>query len=145
MNTNTLNTRHATHLALTALATFLLSPIALAQQRPITGQMMDGRQPATTTALPAPDTTAAPVAREPTDTVAPPTNPAPAPTYYAAQVGDTTRDLLQLQASGDRAGPPRPMLGVEASISYQRYMKSFEHPIPEFYEATVGKTANKER
>ena len=70
---------------------------------------------------------------------------AAAPPYYATQVGDTTRHLLQMQACGDRSGPPRPMLGAEASASYQRYLKSFEHPIPEFYETTVGKNSRSGR
>ncbi|MFC5743256.1 DUF3613 domain-containing protein [Dyella tabacisoli] len=77
------------------------------------------------------------------------TSPAPqdpsAKTYYAAQVGDTTRHLLQLQADGTQAGKHLPMLGDEASASYRRYLKSFEHPIPEYYQTTVGKNSNNGR
>ena len=72
MNTNTLSARRAAGAVLAALVTYLLSPVAMAQQQPITGQMLDGRtttmavapfaplppppqaaHPATTTALPA--------------------------------------------------------------------------------------------
>jgi hypothetical protein len=80
----------------------------------------------------------------------PPNNPANAPTpgfapaepapFHANQVGDTTRYLLQLQADGRQAGKPLPMLGDEATASYRRYLKSFEHPIPDFYETTLSKT-----
>ncbi|MCD9087419.1 DUF3613 domain-containing protein [Stenotrophomonas sp. SY1] len=54
-----------------------------------------------------------------------------------AQIGDTTRALLQLQADGSRAGNALPMLGEAASRSYQRYLNSFDHPIPEYFEATL--------
>ncbi len=72
----------------------------------------------------------------------PPLPAASAPSsFYAAQVGDTTRHLLQIQAEGNQAGKPLPMLGAEASASYARYLKSFNHDIPEFYETTIGKDA----
>jgi hypothetical protein len=70
-------------------------------------------------------------------TATPPTADKP---FYPADVGDTTRYVLQLQASGAQAGKPLPMLGDEATASYRRYLKSFEHPIPEFYETTLSKT-----
>ncbi|MGE8280856.1 MAG: DUF3613 domain-containing protein [Stenotrophomonas sp.] len=54
-----------------------------------------------------------------------------------AQIGDTTRALLRLQAQGSQAGAALPMLGEAASRSYQRYLSSFEHPIPEFFEAAL--------
>jgi hypothetical protein len=66
--------------------------------------------------------------------------PAEAAPFRASQVGDTTRYLLQLQADGSAAGKPLPMLGDEASASYRRYLKSFEHPIPDFYQTTLNKT-----
>lgn len=80
---------------------------------------------------------------DPTEASAPPMPVASSPAvYYAKQVGDTTRHLLQMQVEGSQAGQPLPMLGAEASASYVRYMKSFEHPIPEFYETTVGKNTS---
>ena len=54
-----------------------------------------------------------------------------------SQVGDTTRALLQLQADNSRPGTALPMLGEAASRSYQRYLKSFDHPIPEYFEAAL--------
>jgi hypothetical protein len=63
-----------------------------------------------------------------------------APAFHASQVGDTTRYLLQLQSSGSQAAPALPMLGDEATAAYRRYLKSFDHPIPDFYDTTVGKT-----
>ena len=65
-----------------------------------------------------------------------------APPFHANQIGDTTRYVLQLQTSGSQAAKPLPMLGDEASASYRRYLKSFDHPIPDFYDTTVGKTDN---
>jgi hypothetical protein len=65
-----------------------------------------------------------------------------APAFRANQVGDTTRYVLQLQAEGSQAGKPLPMLGDEATASYRRYLKSFNHDIPDFYDSPVGKTDN---
>lgn len=162
--------------AIFPLAVLLLLPgLAVAQQEPVTGQMMDGRQAvvAAPVPVPPPQDVAPPVA-PPSSTAAataplknsyatapaaarqvaappviagqaelssaPPLPPASAPSsFYAAQVGDTTRHLLQIQAEGSQAGKPLPMLGAEASASYARYLKSFNHDIPEFYETTIGK------
>jgi hypothetical protein len=53
-------------------------------------------------------------------------------------VGDATRDLLALQRSGSMASATRrPIDGEVASRSYLRYLKSFEHPIPEKYGTAV--------
>lgn len=110
---------------------------AAAQQTPLTGQMMDGRTPV---AAPAPQQ------------VAPPDTATGAPGTYAppplADVGDdggvgsTTRQLLRLQVSGSQAGQPLPMLGDEATAAYRRYMQSFNHPIPEFFQSTVNKNGS---
>lgn len=54
------------------------------------------------------------------------------------QIGDATRDLLALQRGGSVASAtPRPIAGDIAGRSYQRYLKSFEHPIPQSYSTTV--------
>ena len=45
--------------------------------------------------------------------------------------------LLQLQADSGRPGNALPMLGEAASRSYQRYLDSFSHPIPEYFEAAL--------
>jgi hypothetical protein len=148
----------ARHAAL-ALGLALALP-AMAQQMPITGRMMDGRNPA-----PAATPVAASVPAAQVDVPNPPAPPppppasapvvapqgtdyAPAPAYAPddgadrAAIGYTTRQLLQMQASGSQAGNHLPMLGDEASASYQRYIQSFTHPIPEFYETAVGKNGS---
>jgi hypothetical protein len=135
----------------------LLPAGAVAQQVPVTGQMLgDGG-----TAAAAP----APAAAQTSTAVTVPLNsgyaaapPAVASVYVApaaaapspvgqhrspgTSVGETTRNLLQMQVDGSQAGKPLPMLGVEASASYSRYLKSFNHDIPEFYKTTVGNSSN---
>lgn len=105
-----------------------------AQQRPLTGQMLGEPVPA------APAANAAPVAQP---AASPAVAPAPAAVTLALparpQIGDTTRALLQLQASGERAGAHLPILGDQATASYARYLESFKHPIPEYLEKSVRK------
>ncbi|MDD3676612.1 DUF3613 domain-containing protein [Thauera propionica] len=48
-------------------------------------------------------------------------------------VGQATRVWLAYQCSGQAAGKPHPLDGEAAHRGYLRYLKSFEHPIPEFY------------
>jgi len=101
---------------------------AQAQHAPLIERMADP-DPATTsaTATDAPDTVA--------DSRAAATRQR---TYLPrSQVGDTTRSLLQLQADSGRPGNALPMLGEAASRSYQRYLDSFSHPIPEYFEAAL--------
>jgi hypothetical protein len=71
-----------------------------------------------------------------------PPETAPAAPFHASQIGDTTRYVLQLQTSGNQAAKPLPMLGDEATAAYARYLKSFDHPIPDFYESPVGKNGD---
>jgi hypothetical protein len=150
----------ARHAALAAALGLALALPAMAQQTPITGRMMDGRNPAPAATPVATSAPMAPVATP--DPSAPPPPPpadtpvaalqsadyAPAPAYASddgadrAAIGYTTRQLLQMQASGSQAGNHLPMLGDEASASYRRYIQSFNHPIPEFYESTVGKNGS---
>ena len=57
------------------------------------------------------------------------------------RLGDATQSLLAWQRSGEIASPtPRPIAGSVASRSYERYIKSFEHPIPEHLGSTVTKS-----
>lgn len=136
------------HTLLAALGLALALP-AGAQQIPVTGQMMDGQTPAAAPApAPAPpagNATPAPMPQQ----VAPPgsssDNAAPAP---LADVGDdggigaTTRQLLRMQTSGSQAGQSLPMLGDEATAAYRRYLQSFNHPIPEFFQSAVNKSGS---
>jgi len=118
---------------------------AMAQQAPLTGQMLGGQQapPVTTTTLPAtasPAPVPAYMDRAPayTEAGAPQryTPPAPPP---RSEIGQTTRDLLRMQAQGTHAGARLPILGDQAAASYARYLKSFEHEIPEFLKTSVKK------
>ncbi|MCF7751385.1 DUF3613 domain-containing protein [Bacillus subtilis subsp. subtilis] len=120
----------------TALLTacVLACSVAAAQQRPLTGQMLGD-------AAPPPPPVASPPPPPPVGYA--PTPPSPVPVALAlpakAQIGDTTRALLQLQASGASAGARLPILGDQASLSYARYLDSFTHPIPEFLDTSVRK------
>lgn len=129
---------------LLAACLLALPGLCAAQQNPLTGQMMGGRGDAPTataaSTIPLRDNAAPPRAPAPSQAAQPQTLP---PSTYVAepradQVGDTTRHLLQMQADDNRPGARLPMLGDEASASYDRYLKSFTHPIPEFFEPSVG-------
>lgn len=46
-----------------------------------------------------------------------------------------TEAWLQLQASGRAASSiPQPQAPIERDLSMQRWLNSYEHPIPEFFE-----------
>ncbi|PTA73029.1 MULTISPECIES: DUF3613 domain-containing protein [unclassified Stenotrophomonas] len=143
---------------LPALACALVASVVHAQQPPLTGQMLGGPAPAP---APAPAPTPQPMQAETVATVdltapatpaAPPPAMAPAPLAEAADSplpapareplrdGDTTRNLFRLQASGQRAGQRLPILGDQATLSYARYLKSFEHEIPDFFETDVARS-----
>lgn len=66
-----------------------------------------------------------------------PSPAADAPAFVPAGIGETTRALLRLQAEGTQAGNALPMLGEAASRSYQRYLDSFKHPVPEYFDAAL--------
>ena len=51
-----------------------------------------------------------------------------------AGVGAQTSNWLELQRSGQAAAPPRSVSGAVASRTYQRYLDSFGHPLPAFFE-----------
>ena len=61
----------------------------------------------------------------------------PVSSQHTPRIGDATRGLLQLQASGRAAGPQLPMLGEAANAAYKRHLDSFSHPIPEFFDTAV--------
>ncbi|HDS1148394.1 MULTISPECIES: DUF3613 domain-containing protein [Stenotrophomonas] len=135
---------------LPVLSCLLVAGAVQAQQQPLTGQMLGGPVP--------PAAVAAPMQAEPLPTVelaAPAasaevaaTQPAPPATGIAppaaphtrAQSGEVTRNLFRLQASGQRAGQRLPILGDQATLSYARYLKSFEHEIPDFFETDVARS-----
>ncbi len=132
---------------LPVLSCLLAAGAVQAQQQPLTGQMLGGPLPS----APA----AAPMQAEPLPTVepaasaavaaVPPALPAtdgapPATPRARLQSGEATRNLFRLQASGQQAGQRLPILGDQATLSYARYLKSFEHEIPDFFETDVARS-----
>lgn len=115
--------------SLLAVSLLLLPAVGWAQHPPLTGTMGTP-----SIASPAPTSSAPAVAEQ--ENAAPTTVAVATPTA-AGELGDSTRALLRMQAEGSHAGRALPMLGETASRSYQRYINSFEHPIPEFFEATL--------
>ncbi len=59
-----------------------------------------------------------------------------APARHA--IGDATHLLLDLQTSGRLSSPAQPVLGDEAAAAYKRYIDSFSHPIPAYFQTMVG-------
>jgi hypothetical protein len=56
----------------------------------------------------------------------------------ALRVGEATQGLLAMQSSGISASSvQRPITGDLAARSYPRYLKSFEFPIPQTFNATI--------
>jgi len=70
---------------------------------------------------------------------APALSAVPAAPGRSPVVGATARHLLESQASGRIAAPAQPMSGATASASWKRYVDTFTHPVPEFFESRVGK------
>lgn len=135
-----------------AVSLLLATGVAAAQQVPVTGHMLGRTVPAPADAppaAPAPAPTEALPQHGPQH-AAPPPPPPPryadvpvAPVVQRAarpEPGDATRNLLRLQASGAQGGRSLPVLGDQAHASYARYLKSFEHEIPEYFENTVSQS-----
>lgn len=55
-----------------------------------------------------------------------------------ANVGVSTRNLLELQRSGRQAGPELPMLGAASALAYQRYLQANKHPVPEYFSGNLS-------
>jgi len=53
------------------------------------------------------------------------------------QFGDVTRGLLAAQADGRRAGAALPVLGAVSTAAWDRYLASFTHPVPEWFQKRV--------
>lgn len=52
-----------------------------------------------------------------------------------------TETWLNLQANGKAASPiPQPAAPIERDLSMQRWLDSYQHPIPEFFEQKKGGT-----
>lgn len=135
---------------LPVLSCLLIAGAVQAQQQPLTGQMLGGPSPSAPAAAPmqaeplptvelaAPAAPAAGIAAQPA-TVATDVAPPAAP-RARLQSGEATRNLFRMQASGQQAGQRLPILGDQATLSYARYLKSFEHEIPDFFETDVARS-----
>lgn len=85
---------------------------------------------------PAPAATAAAAVAEP------PADPAPA-APMALPVGQATRSLLQRQRESTGADTgTRPLDGAMADSAYQRYLKSFDQPLPAWFGQQVKTPVN---
>lgn len=62
---------------------------------------------------------------------------AAAPAAVEENFGDVTRALLAAQADGRRAGGALPVLGPVSTAAWNRYLESFSHPIPEYFQKRV--------
>ena len=65
-----------------------------------------------------------------------PQAPAAVPAAQEA-FGDVTRGLLAAQADGRRAGNALPVLGPVSTAAWNRYLESFKHPIPVWFDRNV--------
>ncbi|MCZ7842745.1 MULTISPECIES: DUF3613 domain-containing protein [Stenotrophomonas maltophilia group] len=137
---------------LPVLCCLLVAGAVQAQQQPLTGQMLGGPSPSPAATVPmqaeplptvelaAPAASAEVTGAQPA-TVANDVAPAPPAAPRARlQSGEATRNLFRLQASGQQAGQRLPILGDQATLSYARYLKSFEHEIPDFFETDVSRS-----
>lgn len=65
----------------------------------------------------------------------PPAPPAAA-TAQAGAIGESTRQWLESQRQGKQAAArPQPLSGPVQEQIYERYRKSFSHPVPERFES----------
>ncbi len=135
MNHNELAHRLSTLSACALAAAFCFVTAAASAQTTGAGAAQGGTSSTAATAPAVGDAAAKPtttqiqavVAEEGEETYSPP-----------LQVGDATSNLFAWQRSGEVASKtPRPIAGSVANRSYERYLKSFEHPIPEHMNSTV--------
>lgn len=59
------------------------------------------------------------------------------PPLRSDPIGKHTRDILAMQADASRQANALPMLGATANSSWERYKKSFETTLPEWFEEKV--------
>ena len=56
------------------------------------------------------------------------------PTETVIDVGPSVTSALEMQASGRQGVAATPMLDDVALRVYERYLESFDHPIPQFFQ-----------
>ncbi|GGB97858.1 hypothetical protein GCM10007205_03930 [Oxalicibacterium flavum] len=59
------------------------------------------------------------------------------------RIGEATTNALQMQVQGSHAGANLPILGPAASLSWQRYLDSYKHPIPETFTRTLDEVGTR--
>lgn len=70
----------------------------------------------------------------------PTARPAVATPAPAVRIGDATHSLLQRQREGREASAtPRPIDGAVAEMGHQRYMKTFEQPVPAWFGSRLDR------
>lgn len=123
------------------LAVAGIPEVAAQSMTPLTGKLL--QEPVAAASSPSPPVSA-PVSNTPAAAQA----AAPAAAQPAVEqesrirIGDVTRTLLQAQVDGRVAGGRLPILGATADASWQRYLDTFKHSIPEHFEATVSKSTS---
>lgn len=124
-----------------AATLMVAAPMALAQQQqpqqpPSAAKAQEPAAPATS--APAPAAAAAAAPQQGQDEMA----EAGEYVYERLQVGDATQGLIAWQRGGEISSrTPRTIAGDVASRSYERYLKSFEYPIPERMTSSVKSTS----
>jgi hypothetical protein len=58
------------------------------------------------------------------------------------RVGDATQSALSMQLGGAHAGGALPTLGTTAGPAFKRYVDSFTHPLPEWFQEKVENKSN---
>lgn len=120
------------------LALFISAGAMAQSNAPLTGAMNGGAQaqaaPAQAAPVQAADMPARPVVQQVQTPMPPPQASAPEPEPQPEAVGDITRALFEAQADGRRAGGALPMLGPMSTAAWNRYLESFSHPIPEWFQ-----------
>ena len=61
----------------------------------------------------------------------------------ARRIGEATTNALQMQVQGSHAGAALPILGPAANLSWQRYLDSHKHPIPETFTRTLDEVGTR--
>ena len=135
------STQHGLFILVCALGALAPSAGHAQSNAPLTGSMSGAASSAPATA-PASAPASAPAAAMPdrpvVQQVQTPLPQAPAAEPAAQEgFGDVTRGLLAAQADGRRAGNALPVLGPVSTAAWNRYLESFKHPIPVWFDRNV--------
>lgn len=133
-----------------AMAVAALAPLGVQAQSnaPLTGNMSGGAAAPAAQPVPAATLPDRPVVQQVPSTLPQPgaaaaqpvpaqASPQAAPAEVREDFGDVTRGLLAAQADGRRAGGALPILGPVSTAAWNRYVESFTHPVPEWFQKRV--------